>query len=238
MRAVARKVGATLGSDRLPAAPRSSENSRGPEVLRPRLTAGLPLSAIGREAAVHRDELDRHRNHSLLGSPTSRGRHSPVRRVRRMVIRARGTSANLSQIGDSLDQMREYVRKPTRRDPASIDRADCLPQRGDPGVQIGRLLLRKAIIGREAACGVASLLPYPDRSSVKSGAPGRSRTCDLPLRRRSLYPLSYRGICSGVWRRGAERKNGGAEGDRTLDLRIANATLSQLSYRPTRGRAL
>ena len=28
-------------------------------------------------------------------------------------------------------------------------------------------------------------------------------------------------------------KIGGAEGDRTLDLRIANATLSQLSYRPT-----
>ena len=27
---------------------------------------------------------------------------------------------------------------------------------------------------------------------------------------------------------------GGAEGDRTLDLRIANATLSQLSYRPMR----
>ena len=27
----------------------------------------------------------------------------------------------------------------------------------------------------------------------------------------------------------------GAEGDRTLDLRIANATLSQLSYRPTDG---
>ena len=27
--------------------------------------------------------------------------------------------------------------------------------------------------------------------------------------------------------------SGGAEGDRTLDLRIANATLSQLSYRPT-----
>jgi hypothetical protein len=28
----------------------------------------------------------------------------------------------------------------------------------------------------------------------------------------------------------------GAEGDRTLDLRIANATLSQLSYRPTAAR--
>ena len=30
-------------------------------------------------------------------------------------------------------------------------------------------------------------------------------------------------------------KSGGAEGDRTLDLRSANATLSQLSYRPTQG---
>jgi hypothetical protein len=29
---------------------------------------------------------------------------------------------------------------------------------------------------------------------------------------------------------------GGAEGDRTLDLRIANATLSQLSYRPSKAR--
>lgn len=28
--------------------------------------------------------------------------------------------------------------------------------------------------------------------------------------------------------------NGGAEEDRTPDLRIANATLSQLSYRPTK----
>src|SRR5207244_3007416 len=32
---------------------------------------------------------------------------------------------------------------------------------------------------------------------------------------------------------GKPGKCGGAEGDRTLDLRIANATLSQLSYRPT-----
>jgi hypothetical protein len=28
---------------------------------------------------------------------------------------------------------------------------------------------------------------------------------------------------------------GGGEGDRTLDLRIANATLSQLSYSPVKG---
>ena len=38
----------------------------------------------------------------------------------------------------------------------------------------------------------------------------------------------------GFARTAVERKDGGAEGDRTLDLRIANATLSQLSYRPTR----
>ena len=29
--------------------------------------------------------------------------------------------------------------------------------------------------------------------------------------------------------------DGGGEGDRTLDLRIANATLSQLSYSPFQG---
>ena len=41
-----------------------------------------------------------------------------------------------------------------------------------------------------------------------------------------LYPLSYGDVAPGGG-------YGGAEGDRTLDLRIANATLSQLSYRPT-----
>ncbi len=33
----------------------------------------------------------------------------------------------------------------------------------------------------------------------------------------------------------AAQRSGGAEGDRTLDLRIANAALSQLSYHPTEG---
>ena len=33
-------------------------------------------------------------------------------------------------------------------------------------------------------------------------------------------------------------KVGGGEGDRTLDLRIANATLSQLSYSPFAGRGI
>src|SRR6185437_15503812 len=44
--------------------------------------------------------------------------------------------------------------------------------------------------------------------------------------------IRYRGARNGP------RVNGGAEGDRTLDLRIANATLSQLSYRPTKRRIL
>src|SRR5579863_6806129 len=41
-----------------------------------------------------------------------------------------------------------------------------------------------------------------------------------------------------IERRLPAREDGGAEGDRTLDLRIANATLSQLSYRPTARRAI
>lgn len=60
-RADAPKVEQTVGSDRLPAAPLSSENFQGPEVLRPRLTAGLPLSAFGQKAAVYLSRLDRHR---------------------------------------------------------------------------------------------------------------------------------------------------------------------------------
>jgi hypothetical protein len=62
---------------------------------------------------------------------------------------------------------------------------------------------------------------------TSNGAPGRNRTCDLALRRHSLYPLSYRGV--------PQLDDGGGEGDRTLDLRIANATLSQLSYSPFQG---
>ncbi len=83
------------------------------------------------------------------------------------------------------------------------------------------------------------------------GAPMRIRTSDLPLRRRLLYPSELPGrsnYCSGNQRwaplasvhrtEGMARApaiirvNGGAEEDRTPDLRIANAMLSQLSYRP------
>src|SRR5690606_18763500 len=98
-----------------------------------------------------------------------------------------------------------------------------------------------------------------------SGDPGTIRTCDLPLRRATLYPAELRGREAGHSRMNATRaetrsgeagtlgkalrgartkkrrpvagasKDGGAEEDRTPDLRIANATLSQLSYRPIEG---
>lgn len=53
----------------------------------------------------------------------------------------------------------------------------------------------------------------PDNSSRvvdrRSGAPGRIRTCDLPVRSRALYPLSYKRICyfDDVW--DGLGKNGG-----------------------------
>lgn len=47
-------------------------------------------------------------------------------------------------------------------------------------------------------------------------------------------PLAGFAESSRARRRGGARKlNGGVEGSRTLDLRIANATLYQLSYNPT-----
>jgi hypothetical protein len=42
-------------------------------------------------------------------------------------------------------------------------------------------------------------------------------------------------VAGSVLDQGSRTKPGGAEGDRTLDLSIANAALSQLSYGPTRG---
>jgi hypothetical protein len=66
-------------------------------------------------------------------------------------------------------------------------------------------------------------------------APGRNRTGDLALRRHSLYPLSYRGRKKEAGDGQPASMVGGGEGDRTLDLRIANATLSQLSYSPEKG---
>ena len=78
-----------------------------------------------------------------------------------------------------------------------------------------------------------------------NGAPETIRTSDLPLRRRLLYPAELPGhevvgvaVCwPGLNRVRSDRCNdemlfGGAEEDRTPDLCIANAALSQLSYGP------
>ena len=79
---------------------------------------------------------------------------------------------------------------------------------------------------------------------AKAGAPTTTRTWDLPLRRRTLYPAELPGRYRVASPRGRTKMgmgpilpypfgvSGGAEENRTPDLRIANATLSQLSYGP------
>jgi hypothetical protein len=48
------------------------------------------------------------------------------------------------------------------------------------------------IVLSEIFSAIASPLMFSN-SLASNGAPGRNRTCDLALRRHSLYPLSYRG---------------------------------------------
>ena len=98
-RADAPEVEQTVGSHRLPAAPLSSRNFRGPEVLRPRLTAGLPLSAFGPKAAVHSSELNRRRS-VVLRYTSSRSHRRPVRRAASIDTHRAGTRGNLSHIAD------------------------------------------------------------------------------------------------------------------------------------------
>src|SRR6476619_6526564 len=50
--------------------------------------------------------------------------------------------------------------------------------------------------GRGAAA--CDLRGAPESLRVPLSAPGRSRTCDLSLRRRLLYPLSYWGGTTGI----------------------------------------
>ena len=66
----------------------------------------------------------------------------------------------------------------------------------------------------------------------KRGAPGRTRTLDLPLRRRLLYPaelLVHRNVAtsgqSPWW-----LPVGAGEGNRTLDIQLGRLSLYQLSY--------
>lgn len=98
-RADAPEVERTMGSHRLPAAPLSSKNFRGPEVLRPRLTAGLPLSAFGPKAAVHSTESNRRRS-VVLRCTSSRSHRRPMRRAASIDTHRTGTRGNLSHIAD------------------------------------------------------------------------------------------------------------------------------------------
>ena len=40
--------------------------------------------------------------------------------------------------------------------------------------------------------------PYQDLQRTPVGVPGRSRTCDLPLRRRLLYPTELQGLMGRI----------------------------------------
>ena len=55
--------------------------------------------------------------------------------------------------------------------------------------------VRPPTIGEMSRPG-ATFGRHPRHRRRKSGAPGRNRTCDQPLRRRPLYPLSYGGADS------------------------------------------
>ena len=101
-----------MGSYRLPAAPLSLKNFQGPEVLRPRLTAGLPLSAFGPKAAVHSSKLDRHRQGVLRCVPfpktsqtcTARAkyRYTHARNKGEFVAHRRHNSSRARVIGNEL----------------------------------------------------------------------------------------------------------------------------------------
>src|SRR5208283_2557402 len=70
-----------------------------------------------------------------------------------------------------------------------------------PRLRAGCVTSVLILVRASAACaiGVPSLPALSQvrelETSLRRGAPRRIRTFDLPLRRRSLYPLSYRGRC-------------------------------------------
>ncbi len=76
------------------------------------------------------------------------------------------------------------VRPAGARGPRAVHGQACRTQHGGRGLR--------------AACSGAGSTGVP-REWWETGAPGRNRTCDRPLRRRVLYPLSYEGA-STVYR--------------------------------------
>lgn len=76
--------------------------SRGPEVLRPRLTTGLPLSALGRLAAARHAEIGPTLRAVTSAVPLNRAvDHRPsLKRPRSMAGQTAPAIANLSLFGD------------------------------------------------------------------------------------------------------------------------------------------
>ncbi len=68
----------------------------------------------------------------------------------------------------------------------------------------------------------ATLRRHIPRSGETTGGPDRIRTCDLPLRRRSLYPLSYGAVADLVAAKPRRFKGGGADPGSFAALLCAN----------------
>ena len=74
-----------------------------------------------------------------------------------------------------------------------------------PAVQRIREVRRRSSSDGLGAGSWSPIIRPPMLCTPAADAPGRNRTCDLALRRRALYPLSYRRGACLVYRRGAER---------------------------------
>lgn len=101
------------------------------------------------------------------------------------------------------------------------------------GFSTGPVLLMDASVSgiREPGWGILLLQddPLPPKSSPLGGS-CQQILSDIARNKKPAEPFSYAGFMTFSYN--FRHVLGGAEEDRTPDLRIANATLSQLSYRP------
>jgi hypothetical protein len=103
----------------------------------------------------------------------------------------------------------------------------------DQAVAIRQIAARRLDLpcGKQVPRHLSVPPPFP-RNSASSGRIRRVRACTARTLERSDLSRKFKRLVHS-WCTTGERLPGGDEGDRTLDLRIANATLSQLSYVPT-----
>ena len=62
----------------------------------------------------------------------------------------------------------------------------------------GSVLIRLSRAAEAAPAALMTTVGAALAARSENGAPGRSRTGDLPLRRGKLYPLSYRGVVLSI----------------------------------------